>query len=828
MGSNFTYGISGLKFISGQRISGNYIYGYTISCNTFKGPITAGGTTSPAGGKNYIQYSDGTVFDSEDSLTYDETTNTMRISGAISGVAAEFHTYKGGWSGSQIKSPYITGYIASSTATGRFSDSSNVNIKTSGSLHKLWLWSSNKSWYANSSNVRYRFPASSTAISRYADSSNIRYRFYPSSLGKSLMNFSANKSLYANSANVRFRFIESGGTKWVDLTDGGATTLHSHAGVNPAGSLGANIGSNFTYGISGVKFVSSQNISSNNIWGKMYYPVEYIIEKEGANYLAIEGKTRKINYTGTSPVKAIQYGLDNTPSGIVLLNTDITDLDGTISGGTRCIFDLGGHTINLQTTARNVYKAARGSKVQNGKIVIYSNLKNAYSGMAVILLRTDCLSDAYLDGQFSGDWSQMYFKNLWIRGEQLPSTDFMNSGMAVWCYASGAGDIYHVIFDNININYFKYGIRLTSAGKPGSLGPPGKGVNFINGNQFNNINGTRCNKFIWLEQMWPSCSVACNTFTYDYQHWGDARSYRAIYCNGDGNMFKGMTWDVPTVQTAIEFSPSSNGNYIQDYGITPTWYGLYGDSDSHVVDNGTHNTVVDNAYSKLYQEEIFTNYIRNPNTNLSTDDGLKIRTGINPRIYFYSGTNIMATIDARVAQYTMIHGGTAAGNGLGLYGDGVSDYPRLYIIGNSYIRFIMGAGVPVQLTNPNWLNGPQFTPVVGKLSKIDGGDIAKYCLKINANSSDTLPYIYLSGSKGIAVNSTTYAGQGFYSPSVSSSRISGQWTTPLYKGKPTAGISNCGQIIRTSGSGYGGTYTWVCVQQNGGSYEWDMLAKSSA
>jgi len=52
---------------------------------------------------------------------------------------------------------------------------------TSGSLNKLWTWSSNKTWYANSSNVKSRFPASSTAKSIFAGSSNIRSRFRVSS-----------------------------------------------------------------------------------------------------------------------------------------------------------------------------------------------------------------------------------------------------------------------------------------------------------------------------------------------------------------------------------------------------------------------------------------------------------------------------------------------------------------------------------------------------------------------------------------------------------------------------------------------------------------------
>jgi len=63
----------------------------------------------------------------------------------------------------------------SSNAKSLFAGSSNLNRTilnaTSGSLHKLWTWSSNKTWYANSSNVKSRFPGSSTAISRYRQSS---------------------------------------------------------------------------------------------------------------------------------------------------------------------------------------------------------------------------------------------------------------------------------------------------------------------------------------------------------------------------------------------------------------------------------------------------------------------------------------------------------------------------------------------------------------------------------------------------------------------------------------------------------------------------------
>jgi hypothetical protein len=69
-----------------------------------------------------------------------------------------------------IHSFNIANYITSTTAINRFYPSTTGKA-TSGSVAKLWTWSSNKSWYANSSNVRFRFPGSSTAISKFLASS---------------------------------------------------------------------------------------------------------------------------------------------------------------------------------------------------------------------------------------------------------------------------------------------------------------------------------------------------------------------------------------------------------------------------------------------------------------------------------------------------------------------------------------------------------------------------------------------------------------------------------------------------------------------------------
>jgi len=76
---------------------------------------------------------------------------------------------------------------------------------------------------------------SANALKGALHSSNARYYYYPSSLGKSLMNFSANKSLYANSGNVRYRF-KSSSNVWIFASSqkisGQLLALHKARDIN--------------------------------------------------------------------------------------------------------------------------------------------------------------------------------------------------------------------------------------------------------------------------------------------------------------------------------------------------------------------------------------------------------------------------------------------------------------------------------------------------------------------------------------------------------------------------------------------------------------------
>ena len=51
---------------------------------------------------------------------------------------------------------------------------------------------------------------------------------------------------------------------------------------------------------------------------------EYVIHKEGSYYKATNGQTGKIDSKNTNPSTVIQYALDNTTTGKIMVNTDIT------------------------------------------------------------------------------------------------------------------------------------------------------------------------------------------------------------------------------------------------------------------------------------------------------------------------------------------------------------------------------------------------------------------------------------------------------------------------------------------------------------------------
>ena len=167
-----------LKIKFGDGVSAWSALGYLVAA------------ASPGGGEGYIQYNNAGSIDGDPQITWNDTTNTLRVSGAISGAAISGGAIRGNWIGNQITSSYIIGYIASTNATGRFADSSNIRLRFPASANIY-----NRSWVDTfSGNIDTRIDSlesdlfdhdnyitSSSAISRFADSSNIRLKYAGSS-----------------------------------------------------------------------------------------------------------------------------------------------------------------------------------------------------------------------------------------------------------------------------------------------------------------------------------------------------------------------------------------------------------------------------------------------------------------------------------------------------------------------------------------------------------------------------------------------------------------------------------------------------------------------
>lgn len=97
-----------------------------------------------------------------------------------------------------------------------------------------------------------------------------------------------------------------------------------------------------------------------------------------------------------------------------------------------------------------------------------------------------------------------------------------------------------------------------------------------------------------------------------------------------------------------------------------------------------------------------------------------------------------------------------------------------------------------------------------------------------ADSSNVRYKFKGSSNRWMYVSSQLISGGSIDTHNISSQgKISGQWWTPIRPSKPTASVSNCGQIIRTSGSGSDKTYLWVCLRNSAGNYEWDQICIST-
>ena len=173
-------------------------------------------------------------------------------------------------------------------------------------------------------------------------------KFYPSTLGKgissqvlSLTNFSSNaKSLYAGSSNVNVSYLDNVSSNvisaynWFDESSSRISefvasgdeyskayasaqiAVYGVAPSAPGGGLTAIIGSDFTYGASGLAFVSSQAISGGT-YTNLYLPADYIVYSSNGYHAR--------DFTGT-------YTNYSDDSADVVINEAIGTLSGDEGG----------------------------------------------------------------------------------------------------------------------------------------------------------------------------------------------------------------------------------------------------------------------------------------------------------------------------------------------------------------------------------------------------------------------------------------------------------------------------------------------------------------
>jgi len=533
------------------------------------------------------------------------------------GFSSNLHYYYN--SGIKLHSSYLSAnkvldrfdhtiYIASSVGIAKFYDSeadltallndnypgsSNVNIKTSGSLHKLWLWSSNKSWYAQSSNVRSRFKASSGTWT-FVSSQSISGGTVKSKRINVVGTPSVPGYLSSNriSSNMIHGYIISCN---IFRGPGGAAGPAGPAGTL-SGPFGGNIGSNYTYGISGVKFVSSQKISGGS-YKNLCMPASYIIGKDGNNYFSRRGRDCVIVKTSTSPADVLNYTfslcgqvpvVSQDPirgSGLVYLATDVL-LDKTVSGAWFTKFDLGGHTI-YPIGNFHAIKTFGGFNIYNGRMS-YKNSVTTGIDKALIWV-PGCSTSIHMysapptirDIAFQGraDTKLEYDAKEWHSGTAILAETFTDSE-----------EVLGLCLENLYFKELTFGLCM-HAGADGA-------VNAVYGNA---LYFNTCNYSLWLS--------------------GSAE-VDGTYNNVEGNLFNNVTFQINSsiaktyTKRLIYLGPNTRENYINCFiwdtsATIPTLIEMVGElgtygraSRSNYILTNIRNTYIsDSGYDNLVESK---------------------------------------------------------------------------------------------------------------------------------------------------------------------------------------------------------------------------------
>ena len=414
IGANDDYGLSGLSFVSSQKISGGTILTNTIdSDNTinydssiqhiFKDNGVQLFLISSIAGGSVVK---GTTIDGADLSIFANSINDrpfieLEGNGDIVYDVVDNHLFKVGGNtkltidANRLKITGDDGTLPSLGAATRFvvQDNSGVNdncaisiIAGSGNASSDLNFGDKNDENVASIVYQHRDEALRFTVNKSTKAYLNTTGLYVGGSNAPDYTLEVNGSMFADGISgsaisggtIRFNeFVgatDATAAQLEELTDGSETTLHSHAGAAsaPGGSFTANIGSDYTYGISGVAFVSSQNLfvsSSTDVHihtaeGKVVYIEEagrqvFKLEDVAGSYSQLEGGS---DTTNTLDLKA--NSTDARPMIRMIGNGDIEydvvdDHLFKVGGNTKLTVDTSNIILgtNLNANSKNINSA---------------------------------------------------------------------------------------------------------------------------------------------------------------------------------------------------------------------------------------------------------------------------------------------------------------------------------------------------------------------------------------------------------------------------------------------------------------------------------------
>jgi hypothetical protein len=332
-------------------------------------------------------------------------------------------------------------------------------------------------------------------------------------------------------------------------------------------------------------------------------PYDAIVFIEGTSIVALDRDGDKISSggAGTDDATVIQAAINSVTAGTVHVSYGTYTIDTRIDVNANVKLEFDHYTIVKPASDIDMFymkNASRliGCKIDVSSIAAYSKSCILVSGAERLMMETS-----------TGNSVQV--EDVWIVNDEY-------TGNAIYLCsneAAGWGGMYGLVFRNIRIFKFMYGLKF--------LTDQTSQINYITASTFSTfwIYGTR--RAIWMETIGSVVYIGENVFDdINIQpDLGSVPSVTPIVIQGVGNSFKNtMVWDWNTAWAyAIEFETNSTENYLEvKYGET-----------GYVIDNG----LVDNQSYHQSNTYVFLNDPRPSSTKkglMDSRDKIKL-DGIN-------------------------------------------------------------------------------------------------------------------------------------------------------------------------------------------------------